>query len=368
MAVVIFKAIERCNSNCIYCGVVKKKQDQVLSLELLELVFNRINDFLEQFPDENITLTWHGGEACLLGAEYFKKALDFQKRYCPLTETRITHLIQSNMTVITQELIDVFKAMGIDRIGSSFDPLPGMRGIGESRNSRLYNELFFKGIELVEKNGLSWGVIYVVHKKSLADPIGIFRYLMNINSGSVPMFNKIYFYKGDDYGLGISPEEYADFLGTLLPLYWHNRNRYTHLKPVSTIIDCIEGRGGMVCDYSGKCTNQWMYIGPTGKTSHCGKAGDFDFIDYGNIREISIKDVLFHKKREPISLRQKILPLNECADCRLWGICHGGCPIDAYATTGDFLKPSGECAWVKRLVVKYIEPITGYKVNLPPVA
>jgi uncharacterized protein len=366
MAVLIFKALEKCNSQCLYCGVVKKNQGRVMDYELLELVFQRMNDYLEEFPNESISFTWHGGEACLLGVDYFRKALEFQKRHCADTEKRIIHLIQSNMTMITQELIDVFKEMGINRIGSSFDPIPGIRGIGKERDSRLYNELFLKGAELTEKNGLSWGVIYVVHKKSLEDPLGIFRYLSNMNPRSLPMFNKIYLYKGDPYGLGITPEEFADFLGALFPLYWENRKVYPNLKPISAFVECIEGKGSMVCDFSGECTHNWMYVGPEGSASHCGKGGDYGFIEYGNIRDLSMKEILFHKKRAPMALRQQTLPEGECSGCRFWGICHGGCPLDAYATRGDFSKPSPECAWIKRFVEKYVEPVTGYRVNVPP--
>jgi uncharacterized protein len=366
MAVVIFKALEKCNSNCIYCGVVEKKQKNVMGYDLLETVFRRMNEYLCRFPEEEIAFTWHGGEACLLGVDYFRKALELQNLHCRETSHRITHLIQSNMTVITQELIDVFKEMGIDRIGSSFDPLPGMRGFGPERDSRKYNELFFRGIELVEKNGLSWGVIYVVHKRSLQDPIGIFRYLSNLNPASTPQFNKIYLYNGDEYGLDITPEEYADFLGALLPVYWERRSRIQDMKPISTVIECIEGRGNLVCDFSGKCTNRWLYIGPTGRLSHCGRSGDFDFIDYGDIRETSIRDALYHEKRTPLAERQGTLPRGECEGCRFWGLCHGGCPMDAYGRLGDFYKPSPECAWIKRFVEKYIEPFTGYSVDMPP--
>lgn len=366
MAVIIFKPLEKCNSNCLYCGVVKKHQDLVMSYDLLETVFVRINEYLESKPEERVSLTWHGGEPCLLGPDYFRKAIELLDRHCRNTKSRINHLIQSNLTLITQELVDLFIELGIDRIGTSFEPLPNIRGFGETRDSKTYNRLFFKGARLVEENGLGWGAIYVVHRRSLADPVGLFNFLTNMNPHSTPMFNKIYIYTEDEFNLGVTPEEYADFLGELLPIYLKNRERYQGLKPISTFIDAIEGTANMMCDYSGRCAHLWLYIGPDGKTSHCGRAGDFDFIEYGNIQNRSIEEILSDPGRNPIARRQEVLPEAECRDCRFWGICHGGCPLDAYHAHGTFLAPTGNCTFVKRFVEKYIEPVTGLHVDLAP--
>ena len=94
MKVMIFKPIERCNSNCVYCDVVKHGDRSIMSLDLLELIFQKINEYLLNHPEENFQLIWHGGEPCLLGAEYFLKALDFQNKHCPQTASRIKHDVQ----------------------------------------------------------------------------------------------------------------------------------------------------------------------------------------------------------------------------------------------------------------------------------
>lgn len=365
MAVIIFKPSEVCNSNCLYCGVVEKHRKVVMDYDLLETVFRNMNDYLTAKPGETIHLTWHGGEPCMLGVEYFRKALELQEKHCSRTKGRITHLLQSNLTIITQELIDVFKDMGIDRIGTSFEPLPNIRGFGPERDSDAYNRAFFKGVELLEKNGMVWGFIYVVHKRSLDKPIELFYYLTNMNPKAQPTFNQIYLYQEDKHKLAITPEEYADFLGALLPLYWENRNLYTDLKPVSSFINVIEGRGAMMCDYSGICSHNWMYIGPEGEASHCGRAGDFGFIDYGNIKTRTMIEIMNDKQRDLFKNRQKLLAEGECNGCRLWGMCHGGCPLDAYSAYGDFLRATPNCPGIKRLVENYIEPLTGLSVDMP---
>jgi uncharacterized protein len=367
MAVIIFKAIEKCNSNCIYCNVIKKHQDVVMDMRLVETVFLRINEFLLANPLETVTFTWHGGEVCLLGEEYLRKAFEIQTRLCPGTGARIKHLVQSNLTLITQGMIDAFKQLGITQIGSSFEPIPHIRGFGKNRDSDAYNKKFFEGVNLLEKNGISWGVIYVVHRQSLKMPLDIFYYLVNLNLTCSPNFNPVLMYGEDLAGLSITPAEFADFLGAIFPVWWNNRQRYKNVKPFSDYHRAISTKsGGLICGHSGTCANHWVYIGPDGETSHCGVAGDFWFLRYGNIRERTLVDILYDGQRRQFIDRVALLAKSECAGCRFWGICHGGCPMEARVRSGDLMKRSPFCETTKLFVEKYYEPVTGFRAETYP--
>src|SRR5512137_2689906 len=197
MAVIIFKAIEKCNSNCIYCQVIKKQQDEVMNYDLLKLIFIRMNDYLLKYPDETILFTWHGGEVCMLGADYFKVAIRLLDEYCSTTKTRINHLVQSNLTLINQDIIDQLKKLRITQVGSSFEPIHNIRGFGKKRDSESYNRKFIEGVKLLNKNNIGWGIIYVVHRLSLKMPLEIFYYLTNLNPRSHPNLNQVKIY-GED--------------------------------------------------------------------------------------------------------------------------------------------------------------------------
>lgn len=363
----IFKAVEKCNSNCIYCDVIKKKQDKIMDLELLELLFIRINEYLSGRPEEMLTFTWHGGEVCLLGAGYFKTALRLQKEHCPSTGSRINHQVQSNLTLINQDLIDAFRGLGITQIGSSFEPLPNIRGFGKNRNSDAYNRKFFEGVRLLEKNRMTWGVIYVVHRGSLEIPLNLFYYLTNLNIGSHPNFNQVKIFGEDKHHLGITGEEFADFLGAIFPVWWKYRHRYPDMQPFAQLVKNIrDGEKGLLCENSGDCQYNWLYIGPDGETSQCGRGGDYNILSYGNLKDFEIEELLSHPERDTLSRRQHILPEGECKDCRFWGICHGGCPLDAKMEYDDIMRRSPNCSAMKCFIEKYFEPVTGMKVELSP--
>ena len=369
MITIIFKAVEKCNSNCIYCGVIKKQQNGIMKYDLLQEILQKINAYLLKYTEEEITLLWHGGEVCLLGAGFFFKTVELLEKYCSTTKKRIKHSVQSNLTLINQEIIDAFKKLGITSVGSSYEFMPHIRGFGKNRDSVAYNKKFFEGVNLLEKNGLNWGIIYVVHKQSLKNPMEVFFTLTNLNVASGPKFNKIYIYDDAEAHarapqLAITGREYADFLGAILTYWWKHRNRFPYIAPFSEIYDSYLRKTPRVCcELAGRCSHSWLYIGPTGKVSQCGRVGEFGTLPYGEIQNQTFEEIMNHPQRDALKNRTALLKDTECKDCRFWFVCHGGCPLDAILANGSLNTKAPHCEWVKPFMTEYFEPVTGLVVS-----
>lgn len=360
MPTLIFKETEACNSNCIYCDVIARKQPDTISYSLLEKVFISINEYLENHQSETMEIVWHGGEPCIVGANFYRKVLDIVDNYCPNTKGRIRYDVQTNLTLINQELIDVFKDMGINRVGTSYEPYKGIRGLGPKRDSDAYNRLFFRGIELIERNGFSWGFIYVVTKAVLDKPIELFRLLTNFKVRGGFQLHPVYSYKNKDpHGVGISAMEFADFLGAVFEEWWKWRELYPFVEPFFSYLNHY-GKGGPVCcSESGKCAYSHIYIGPKGEISHCGRSSDWDVFDVGNIANVSISEAFKSNYRVQLSQRSAFLKEHDCKNCEYFKICHGGCPLDGWNVKDTIFAKTEWCISKKHFLKKYFEPITG---------
>jgi uncharacterized protein len=359
----ILKVTERCNSNCAYCDVVSNwSRAEDMPLDILEIVFRRTNEFLENRPEEHVTIIWHGGEPLLVGPHFYRAALEFQRKHCQNTRGRIKHSIQTNMTLFSENYAEVFRDLGIDQVGTSYDPEPHVRGPGPTHDSGLYNRMFMQGDALAEQHGYKSGIIYVVTKKSLENPLKVFYYLTNLKLGGSFAMNPVLLYDNRRDDLAITPEDYVTFLGTIFPLWWKYQNRYPDVDPFRSITQIIKDRELVLgCAESGACSYQHVNVDPYGETSQCGRSSDWGLLSYGNVREQSLAVVFSNSQRDDLKRRNEVLRQGGCRDCRFWTICHGGCPLDSYPKHADFLHISEWGCARKNFIEQYFEPITGLK-------
>lgn len=94
-----------CNLDCDYCYYLEKdalypgKKFNLPAFRMKDEVLETlIKDYIQSQPQQRIEFIWHGGEPTLLGVEYFKKALELQKKYANGKE--IANSFQTNGTLI----------------------------------------------------------------------------------------------------------------------------------------------------------------------------------------------------------------------------------------------------------------------------
>jgi uncharacterized protein len=364
MATIIFKATEACNSNCLYCQVVKRKQPDFLSYELLEILIVKINRLLQSNPKEHIKILWHGGEPLLLGVNYFSRTADLIDQYCKETKNRISHSIQTNLTLFTEEFVPIFKKLGIHGVGTSFDPVPNIRGFGKNQDSVSYNKKFIEAVRILKKHSIGWGFIYVTTRKSLGLAKEIFHFSTNFNNKKGMNIHPVDYLDESNSEYAINNDEFADFLGQIFRIWSNGRDRYGSIEPFTSYYKIYEKNERMTgCETSGKCAYSHLYIGPNGEASHCGRCGDIDAISYGNIKDNELHELLYHPKRKIFEERQRILVDGECKGCRFWDICRGGCPADSYHVNKSLMHRTIWCKSKIKFLEEYFEPVIGYKKN-----
>ena len=365
MATLILKATEQCNSRCYYCDVMYKAGDKKsMPLDLLEVVFQRIDAYLRDRPQEVLDVIWHGGEPLLLGADYFRHAAELQERHCAGTRQRIAHSIQTNLTCFDRSFAEPLRRLGITSIGTSFDPEPHMRGPGTHIDSDRYNAMFMRGLTELERSGFGWGMIYVVTRKSLRDPLKAFYFLTNLTLSGGVNFNPVLIYDQERQDVAVTPQEYVDFLGALFPIWWEHRQRYPDMNPFKSLVEnIVDGRVSLGCCDAGTCTYNQVNIAPDGSTSQCGRSADWDLLNYGSIVDKPLDEILSDPQRDALHHRIGHIRANDCRDCRFWNICHGGCPLDAYSKHKRFDFKSEWCDAKRRFIRDHFEPVTGVRYD-----
>ena len=169
-----------CNLGCSYCYYLDKfKSDErsVLPLELLEKI---IKEYIEINDNEQIVFDWHGGEPLLLGLDYFKKIVEFQKRY--RGNKHIYNTIQTNATLLDGDFALFFKENNF-LVGVSID---GPQDIHDKfRRDKGDNPTFLKvmrGIEMLHRYAVDFNTLTTISKAGEGRGLDVYEFMKDIDS------------------------------------------------------------------------------------------------------------------------------------------------------------------------------------------
>lgn len=99
-----------CNLACDYCYYLEKSNlyrqvpKHVMSEELLEKF---VREYIESQMLPDVLFIWHGGETLMRPLSFYKKAMEWQRRYA--CGRRIDNCIQTNGTMLTEEWCEFFR-------------------------------------------------------------------------------------------------------------------------------------------------------------------------------------------------------------------------------------------------------------------
>ena len=335
---IILKPTNRCNAACLYCSAWKPaKNNPIMSEKTLETIFGKLDEWVAHSKSKkNIKIIWHGGEPTLMPAAFFRRAVELEENLAKTHGLHIENNIQSNLLYLDQEKLDTLDRLlsfkGSKRsIGTSFDPLPGIRML--KNRSLSYEEEWEKSIALLEEKGFHFGIVYVVHKRSIAHIDTVARTFLTRFPHVGVRFNPLYKEgRAADSAcesLYITPGEWGDFLVKLYRI-WEANDKKPSWQPLKEVEVFHAGKSArMSCDYSGKCASTHLGIDTDGTVYSCGRGIDRKYKPYGNICETRFSEILRHSSRVEMANRSVFLRGTYCRECKWWRYCHGGCPMDA---------------------------------------
>lgn len=176
-----------CNLDCDYCYYLEKdalypgKKFNLSSFRMKEEVLEKLTrDYIQAQPQKRIEFIWHGGEPTLLGIDYFKKAIGFQKKYADGKE--IVNAFQTNGTLIDDEWAE-FLAQNRFLCGLSIDgPQKFHDNHRRYPNGRGSWEKVVECAALFRKHGVEFNTMSVVNASNCKEPVAVYEFLKSIGS------------------------------------------------------------------------------------------------------------------------------------------------------------------------------------------
>ena len=344
---VIVKPTLACNGTCVYCSAQSPNQPSTSwPASRLGEFFAPFVPWMERKPNERLHFIWHGGEPMLRGIDFYREALRQEKQIFGANIGRVTNAIQTNLSLMNEEWAAFFpEFLAGERVGTSIDLVPGVRGL-KSREPLV--GIWLNAVRMLRSAGVSVGVVYVVHKKSLGTARNLYYFFRNLDPAVSLRFNPLYAQgSGADDSireLWITPEEYGAFLVELCDA-WLEDGMRTSVRPVDEWYQAWKGDAGkLCCDSKGVCHGSHLGIESDGAVFGCGRSADSRLGELGNIFEVGdVGQLLEHPFRKEMTARARTLREGDCNGCRFWPMCRGGCPVMGWAYTGDMFKKDHFC-------------------------
>lgn len=334
-----------CNLACKYCYYLEKNNlyqnshRHLMSDEMLEQ-FTR--EYIEAQTMPQVLFTWHGGEPLMRSIDFYKKALELQKKYAH--GKQIDNVIQTNGTLLTNEWCEFF-AKNHWLVGISIDgPQEYHDHYRVTPDGKPSWEKVMQGISLLKKHRVEWNAMAVVNAYNAEHPLEFYHFFRDNGCQYLqftPIVERLTEHEdgrtlaslADDREIpladaSVTPQQWGNFLCTI----FDDWVRHDVGKTFVEIFDCtLANWMGVlpgICAYSKEC-------GHAGVMEHNGdvySCDHFVFPEYklGNIREQSLIDMLYGEKQQAFSrLKHTSLP-RQCKECDMEFACHGECPKNRF--------------------------------------
>lgn len=334
-----------CNLACEYCYYLEKKnyysesKKQMMSERTLETF---IEQYINAQTTPEVVFTWHGGEATIRPIEFYKKAIELQKKYG--RGRQIINCLQTNGTLINDEWC-LFLKENDWLVGVSIDGPQEFHDeyrISPNGKSSFLNTM--RGIKLLNRHNVEWNALAVVNDYNADYPVEFYNFFKNIDckfiqftpvverkmaNGMLADVNK----GGEMMDFSVTPEQWGNFLIGVFDEWVKEDVGKIFVQLFDATLANWAGELPGICTLAPSCGHaaamEW-----NGDVYSC---DHFVFPDYklGNIHQNTIIEMMSSERQLKFGADKRNALPKQCLNCKWLFACNGECPRNRFSTTTD---------------------------------
>lgn len=332
-----------CNLACRYCYYLEKKKyypdarRQLMSEATLE---EFIKQYIAAQTTPEVIFTWHGGEATVRKLDFYRKALELQKKYG--AGRNIINCLQTNATLLTDEWCLFLKRNGW-LVGVSIDgPQEFHDEYRRMADGRPSFNAVMRGIKMLQSHGVEWNALAVVNDYNADYPVEFYRFFKEIGCRYIQFTPVVERIKPDNMladvaspgeltDFSVTPRQWGDFLIGLFDEWVRDDVGKVFVQIFDATLANWVGAMPGVCTLSSMCGHaaamEW-----NGDVYAC---DHFVFPQYklGNIHEATLIEMMASDRQLEFGARKQAGLPRQCKECRWMFACHGECPRNRFAVS-----------------------------------
>ena len=331
-----------CNLGCAYCYYLDKAdiyggREPRMSEAMLETV---IREYIAANDVPEVTFNWHGGEPLVLGLDFYRKAMDLEKKYSD--GKTVFNTLQTNGTLLTPEWADFLRDNRF-LVGISID---GPRDIHDKyrkdKGGAPTFDKVLRGVALLRDHGVEFNTMSTVNKVSEGRGLEVYRFLQSIGSRYMQFMPVVEHVKGRRIvspateGAKLAPWSvsslgFGKFMCEIFDYWVRNDVGRTFVGLFdATLANGCGVRPG-TCAYDRTCGGNAV-IEHNGDLYPC---DHFVYPEYrlGNICETPIRTMMESPRQVKFGIDKRNSLPAKCFRCKYLHLCNGECPKHRFNRT-----------------------------------
>ena len=262
----------------------------------------------------------------MMGVDFFKKAVELQKRYGTAGQ-QVSNTLQTNGVLLDDKWCQFFYEskflLGISIDGpKEFHDRYRLDHSGAGTFDRV-----LRGIETCKKHGVEFSALVLLNTSNVEHPEKLFDFVVENELTYLQFIPCVETdpATSEPADFSITAKQYGDFLCKLFDL-WHDYGpEKLNIREFDSLVTHYVMGKHTICTYSKQCTG-FVVVEHTGDVFCC----EF-FVEpewrLGNILETPLEKLAADKKKRSFA-RAKEKLCNKCLVCNHLDICRGGCVKD----------------------------------------
>ncbi|MCH8886879.1 MAG: anaerobic sulfatase maturase [SAR324 cluster bacterium] len=325
-----------CNLACEYCYYLEKTalypEEKTFRMDLAFLE-EFIRNYIRSHPGPTVFFPWHGGEPTLLGLDFYKQAVAFQKKYLP-PGWKCINVPQTNGTLLTAEWCEFFRennfaiGISIDGPASLHDPYRfDKRGRGSHKDA-------MRGLRLLQEHHVVYTVLCTVNNINVLKPLQVYRFFREHKVSALqflPIANSVG--NGQASPQSVDSAAYGRFLVAIFDEWLRKDVVRVWVQIIDECWLAVQGKENTLCLYRETCGDS-LVMEHNGDLFCC---DHYLLEEYkpGNVREKSFKSLVDSPRMKKFAQAKKDSLPAWCHSCEVKFMCNGGCPKDRFIDAPD---------------------------------
>jgi uncharacterized protein len=327
----------RCNMECSYCYYLDRPRAPGLARMPDAVLGEYVRQYIEASLGPAIQFTWHGGEPTLAGLDFYRRAVELQRRHLP-AGWECWNNLQTNGLLLDDEWCAFLARERFD-VGLSVDG--AQRAHDECRRDRGGGATYAAVAEAARRlqaHGIQPDLLCAVTPSVAAAPLEAYRALRGLGTGwlqFIPIVRRAGVGSGREAAPGsVGSEEYGRFLGAVFDEWIMNDVGRLGVQLFAEAALVWSGAAGAasLCWMAPEC-GQALVVEQDGGVYSCDH-----FVDaahrLGSIAAgapPSLGEIAASPAQRRFGEAKRAGLPQRCLGCAWLGVCNGGCPKDRFA-------------------------------------